>query len=201
MPVAESGPNIVRHMTSCETPLPIHIGLMLHSATCQKMLIDKCHKLALSVSYSCVLQIVNNTRKAVCDKHRAENVVCPPVLEQDLFTLAAADNTDHNLSSGNAMSSFHGTDISIMQFPGNDFDFFKGIQSHSFEDASNSASDIILPSSYCEVNPYILPSADPVIRASSACLRPTIRLPRMKQYVPLMGVITGVVRGIGTLTF
>jgi hypothetical protein len=70
------------------------------------------------------------------------------------------------------MSSFHGTDISIMQFPGNDFDF-KGIQSHSFEDASNAASDIILPSSYCEVNPCILPSADLVIPASSACLRPT----------------------------
>jgi hypothetical protein len=31
--VEESGPKIVRHMASRETPLPIYIGLMLHSAT------------------------------------------------------------------------------------------------------------------------------------------------------------------------
>jgi hypothetical protein len=63
--------------------------------------------------------------------------------------VAAVDHIDHNLSSGNAVSSFHGTAISILQFLGNDFDFSKGTPSHSFENASDSASDIILPSSYC----------------------------------------------------
>ena len=37
--------------------------------------------------------------------------------ESDVYTAGAVDNIDHNPSSQNAMASFHGTAISIMQFP------------------------------------------------------------------------------------
>jgi hypothetical protein len=117
MTADESVSTVVRHVANSETPLPIYVGLMLHSSTRQKKLIDKCHKLSLSVSYDCVLQIVNKTTNAVCEQYRADNVVCPPILQKGLFTVAAADNIDHNLSSGNSTSSFHGTGISLMQLP------------------------------------------------------------------------------------
>jgi len=42
--------------------------------------------------------------------------VCPSVLETGLYTVAAADNTDHNLGSATAHLSFHRTDISLTQF-------------------------------------------------------------------------------------
>jgi hypothetical protein len=120
----------------------------------------------LSVSYDRVLQIVNKTTNAVCEQYRADNVVCPPILQKGLFTVAAADNIDHNLSSGNSTSSFHGTGISLMQLPAKDFDFAHEMQSLSFDNVSDAASDIILPTSYSEISPCVLPSADPVIPAS-----------------------------------
>ena len=38
-------------------------------------------------------------------------------MQKDLFTLAAIDNIDHNPSSSTAQNSFHGTSISIFQYP------------------------------------------------------------------------------------
>lgn len=48
---------------------------------------------------------------------RRVRVVCPPQLNKGLFTVGALDNLDHNPSSTTAQSSFHGTGISISQFP------------------------------------------------------------------------------------
>jgi len=45
-------PVTIRHSVDRETPLPIYMGLMLHSATRKKKLVDRCHKLGLSISYS-----------------------------------------------------------------------------------------------------------------------------------------------------
>ena len=44
-----------------------------------------------------------------------ENLVCPPILRQKLFTSAALDNIDHDPSSTTAEDSFHGTGISLFQ--------------------------------------------------------------------------------------
>ena len=42
------------------------------------------------------------------------------VLGRGLFTVAAGDNIDHNLSSSTVNSLFHGTAIPLMQFPTDD---------------------------------------------------------------------------------
>ena len=44
--------------------------------------------------------------------------MCPPSLAkgEKTFTIAAADNIDHDTSSVTAKSSFHGTAISLIQF-------------------------------------------------------------------------------------
>ena len=75
--------------------------------------------------------------------------------------MAAADNIDHNLSSNTAQSSFHGTAISLTQFPvtehrDNRQDLFVAT-------ASESVSDIVLPVSFTDVPPCILPAADPML--------------------------------------
>lgn len=50
-------------------------------------------------------------------QYSSDNLVCPPDLCGGLFLVAAIDNIDRNLSSSTAAASFHGTAISIVQFP------------------------------------------------------------------------------------
>ena len=85
-------PASVRYRIARETPLPIYVGLMLHSATRKNKLVDKCSKLGLSISYNRVLRLSNKIANSVCNQYRAENLVCPPVLRKNLFTFAATDN-------------------------------------------------------------------------------------------------------------
>ena len=44
-------------------------------------------------------------------------MVCPVNLRKGLSSVGALDNLDHNPSSTTAQGSFHGTEISIIQFP------------------------------------------------------------------------------------
>ena len=43
--------------------------------------------------------------------------MCPAQLRKELFTSGALADLDHNLTSSTATDSFHGTGISIFQFP------------------------------------------------------------------------------------
>ena len=47
----------VRHATSQETPVPMYIGLMLHTETHKRELADKLFSLGLSISYDRVLRL------------------------------------------------------------------------------------------------------------------------------------------------
>jgi len=88
-------------------------------------------------------------------------LVCPPVLHEGQFAVAAADHIDHNLSSNTAQSSFHGTAISLTQFPVTEY---KDNRQDLFDaTASESVSDIVLPVSFTDVSPCILPAADPMM--------------------------------------
>ena len=54
---------------------------------------------------------------AVAERYKEDGVVSPACLRKGLFSVGALDNLDHNSSATTAMSSFHGTGISIFQFP------------------------------------------------------------------------------------
>ena len=43
------------------------------------------------------------------------NLMCPLILQKNLFTTTAVDNLDHNPSSTTAHGAFHGTGISLFQ--------------------------------------------------------------------------------------
>ena len=57
---------------------------------------------------------------SVCNHFKTVGVVCPPYFQQNLFTVGAIDNPDHNPSSTTAQGSFHGTGISLFPFPTQD---------------------------------------------------------------------------------
>lgn len=104
-----------RHNIDREQPLPIYLGLMIHSETGQRKLVDELNGLGLSISYSRVLDIERPLATKVCDVYVTDDCVCPPSLKEGIFTTAAIDNIDHNPTSSSANYAFHGTGISLIQ--------------------------------------------------------------------------------------
>ena len=106
-----------RHSMKYEPPLPLYIGLDIHTRLRSKKIVTELHELGLSVSYDRVLQLENQLATAVSLHTQKEGVVCPPQLRLGLFTVGAVDNLDHNPSSTTATGSFHGAGISLFQSP------------------------------------------------------------------------------------
>ena len=103
-----------RHAANKEPPLPLYIGLKIHTETRSRM---QLYNLELSVSYYRVLQLENQLANAVCDDNPSKGAVVPAQLRSGLFTVGALDNLDHNPTSSTVKGSFHGTGISLFQFP------------------------------------------------------------------------------------
>ena len=64
-----------------------------------------------------MLEIENTLAKSVCKQAFQDKLVCPSHLKLGLYTVAALDDLDYDPSSTTAIGSFHGTGISIIQFP------------------------------------------------------------------------------------
>jgi hypothetical protein len=107
----------VRHSSEHEPPLPLYIGLNVHTQTRSKKLITQLYELGLSISYDRILQIENQLATAVCRDMEKKGVVCPTQLRKGLFTASALDNLDHNPSSATAKGAYHGTGMSLFQSP------------------------------------------------------------------------------------
>ena len=73
----------------------------------------------------------------------------PLSLKPGIFTSAAVDNLDHNLSSATAQSSFHGTTISIFQHPAipTNRNIFK------LEASTSRSEKMNLPDIYIDIKP------------------------------------------------
>ena len=115
----------IRHRQDQETPLPIYLGIMLHTKTRKQALVDTLFNLGLCISYDRVLDISTELGNKICNYSEVEKAVCPPQLKGGLFTTAAVHNSDHNHSSTSTHDSFHGTGISLFQHPD---DTFTGVQ-------------------------------------------------------------------------
>ena len=56
---------------------------------------------------------------SVIERYAREGVVSPSKLRETLFNAATVDNIDHNPSSTTSQGSFHGTAVSLVQYPSN----------------------------------------------------------------------------------
>uniref|UniRef100_A0A1X7TS12 Uncharacterized protein n=1 Tax=Amphimedon queenslandica TaxID=400682 RepID=A0A1X7TS12_AMPQE len=151
----------IYHNKSRETPLPIYLGVTVHAKTRKRDLIDSLFHLGLSISYDRVMEISTLMNNRICQKYHAEQLVCPPNLRPGLFITAAIDNIDHNPSSTTAADSFHGTGISLFQYPTPDNE--GRCESHietSDEELLPCNTLFELPDSYTNVQPLVLPKKD-----------------------------------------
>ena len=104
-----------RHNLNFEPPLPMYVGMKIHTQTRSKKLVMEMNELGLSISYDRLLQLENQLANSVCAHANALGLVCPSTLRCGLFTASALDNLDHNPSSTTATDAFHGTGISLFQ--------------------------------------------------------------------------------------
>ena len=104
--VKKSGLNTTaktRHLNERKPPLPIYLGISLHSQIRSKKLVQQFHQLGISISCHRVLEIENLITMSVCKHYEEEGVVSPNCLRKGLFTVGALDNLDHNPSSTTAV--------------------------------------------------------------------------------------------------
>ena len=113
----KSSKSTSHHSKKFEPPLPLYIGLKIHTQTRFKKMISELYQLGLSVSYDRILELERQIASSICEQAGENGLVCPRQLRHGLFTVGALDNLDHNPSSTTAKDSFHGTGISLFQFP------------------------------------------------------------------------------------
>ena len=73
--------------------------------------------MGICVSYDRVLELEDWIASSVCERFKEDGVVIPACLRKGVFTIGDLDNLDHNPSSTTAVDAFHGTGISLFQFP------------------------------------------------------------------------------------
>ena len=129
----------------------------IHTQTRSKKIVNQLHRLGLSVSCTRVDDVMNDFGKSVCNHFKTVGVVCPPYFQQNLFTVGPIDNLDHNPSSTTPQGSFHGTGISLFQFPIQDS--IELVDQEAANTANNCSikttpRDITLPNS-CSIVPPV----------------------------------------------
>ena len=85
-----------RHKLERETPLPVYVGLMLHSKTRKAGVIDKLASFGLSISSDRIENIQTSITEVLCDRYKRHDLVCPPCLQHGFFITAVIDNIDLN---------------------------------------------------------------------------------------------------------
>ena len=108
---------IIRHTLEQEPPLPIYIGLKVHTACRSKELIKQLNQIGVCVSYDRIVQLEEGMATSACERFDEDGVVAPVCLRKGIITEAAIDNLDHNPSATTSSSSFHGTGINIFRLP------------------------------------------------------------------------------------
>ena len=116
--------------------------------------------LGLCISYKRLMSISTDLANKVCTQYNEDQVVCPLNLLNQVFTCGAVDNIDHNPSARTAKDSFHGTAISLMQFPTSERPGVQRIRVQ--QDIPKQSKILPLPQSYTLVHP-ITKLLDPVV--------------------------------------
>lgn len=97
--VYETKTNMTRHSLSREPPLPLYLGLSLHSLTRSKNLIIKLYQMGLCVSYDRIMEIEEWLAISVSKRFKEDGCVTPVCMKKGLFCVGGLDNLDHNPTS------------------------------------------------------------------------------------------------------
>ena len=100
--------NETHHSRAKESPLGGYLDiLIMHATTQKKGLIEKVYNRSISISYKHLMELLTTLGNNLLTHYNPIKIVCPLTLNYNVFTTAAIDNIDHNLSSIKASGSFH----------------------------------------------------------------------------------------------
>ena len=85
----------VRHTLSRKHPLPLYVGLKIHSLTRGRKLVEQLHNLGITASYTLVKNVESNIADTMCKQFEADCVVCPSSLRKELVPLITLTTTQH----------------------------------------------------------------------------------------------------------
>ena len=82
----------VRNTLSREPPLPLYVGLKIHSLTRSRKLVEQLHNLGIAASYTRVKNVESNIADTMRKLFEADCVVCPSSLRKGLVTVGTFDS-------------------------------------------------------------------------------------------------------------
>ena len=100
-----------------ETSVSIYVGLKLYSTVKSKTIIDNTFNLGMCISYPRILSITKSIYEALCKSYARHGIFLPSNLKKGCFVILIKDNIDKNASAHLVHSHYHGTSISLLQFP------------------------------------------------------------------------------------
>ena len=106
-----------RYFKYRETPVFIYVSAKIFSILRSKTLIEHFFMLGESMPYSRILDITKDIADCILQQYERDKVFLPKILRELLFTIIAKDNVDLNSSSNPAAGHYHGTSMTILQFP------------------------------------------------------------------------------------
>ena len=110
-----------RHDRAKETPFPLYVAVKVYSASRSKTLLNWLYFCAgLSISYNRLLDVTKDMASRMLAQYEHDGVFIPRNLLKNVFTIFAKDNIDSNARSTTATKHYHGTSLSIFQFPTTD---------------------------------------------------------------------------------
>ena len=106
-----------RHNADKESPFLLYMGLKVFSATRSSEIIDILHAHGLCVSYDRILRITQGLGEALLQLFHDDDAVIPGLIRTGLFMVDAKDNIGKNARCTVSKSHYHGTSMSLFQFP------------------------------------------------------------------------------------
>ncbi len=168
---------IPRHIRERETPLSIYIGIKLYVMTRKESIIDMLHEQGICISYKRLRTLSTDLANSAIAHFKHVGVVVPRQAIHRVFTTFAFDNIDHNPGATTSRSSFHGTCISLLQFPDHDSEIEIEDNRYLDPEAKGKKNVEHLPVNYTTMQHIALPKEDvyvPDLNIDSE-LRPHVR--------------------------
>ena len=98
-------------------PFPLYVAIKIYSVSRSKTLINWLYFCAgISISYDRLLDVTRDMAMRSLSQYKRDGVFLPKNLLKNIFTIFAKDNIDNSRSS-TASKHYHGTSLSIFQFP------------------------------------------------------------------------------------
>ena len=105
------------HKNDRETPVTIYIGLKLYSAVRSRTLIQSLYEIGVCISYDRILSITKSIYDSLNVNYDNSGIFLPQKMRKGIFLILLKDNIDKNARANLVHSHYHGTSISILQFP------------------------------------------------------------------------------------